>query len=210
MKKTRLTFVITALFAFGLAACGGPSSGNRTDTTGNGSVNTAAVPEKAANSAAADNMNAHAVVPAAPGIAVTALELGKEYQRDPGAFDQKYKGKTLEVTGNAILAGGSGNKFVIMLAAVEDELTSKSVSIECGTTNSEQANELGKAVSASLEQAKSADGNKKGTKYQVGSTYPVAKIKGVYDYSPPSGDHGETMPIISLKPCELTAVNMPK
>ena len=176
------------VFAFSMAGCSGPAAG------------TAVGPGNAANTMGSGNTNALGVVPAGPGTAVTAQDLGKEYQRDPSAFDQKYKGKTLAITGNAILAGRSGDHFAIMLAGVEDESTSKSVSVECSVANNDQANELGKAVDASLEQAKKAGGSTKGIKY------PGATIKGVYEYSPPSGDHGETMPIISLKPCELTAV----
>ena len=175
------------LAGFGLTGCSGPAAG------------TAVGPGNSANTMVAGNSNAVAAMPAGPGIGITAQELGKEYQRDPAAFENKYKGKTLTITGNAMLAGRSGDKFVIMLSAVEDASTSKSVSIECGTTNSEQANELGKAVDASLELAKKGAGSANGIRY------PGATIKGVYEYSPPSGDHGETMSIISLNPCELTA-----
>jgi hypothetical protein len=160
----------------------------------------AAVAEPGANKAAYDNTNLPEMVPPGPGTAITAQELGKEYQRDPAAFDQKYKGKTLAITGNAILAGRSGDHFAIMLAAVENESTSKSVNIECSVANNEQANELGRAVDASLEQVKNAGGNTKGVRY------PGATIKGIYEYSPPGESHGQTMPIITLKPCELRSV----
>jgi hypothetical protein len=183
-----MTFSI-ALFAFALASCSGPAAGTAVGPGNN-----------VANTTVANSTNAPAVVPAGPAVAVTAQELGKEYQRDPAAFENKYKGKTLAITGNAILAGRSGEKFVIMLSAVDDASTSKSVSIECGTANSEQADELGKAVDAALELAKKGAGSANRV------TYPGATIKGVYEYSPPSGEHGETMSIISLNPCELTAV----
>ena len=197
MKNTTHIIFLIALFAFGIASCGGPAGGN---ASGNGAPNTAAAPGNVPNTTVSNSTNTLGVVPAGPSIAVSAQELGKEYQRDPAAFENKYKGKTLTITGNAMLAGRSGEKFVIMLSAVEDASTAKSVSIECGTANSEQANELGKAVDASLELAKKGAGSANRV------TYPGATIKGVYEYSPPSGDHGETMSIISLNPCELTAV----
>jgi hypothetical protein len=192
VKKTKLTSVLLVVFALSLAACSGPAAG------------TAVAPGNSANTMVSTNTNASGLVPAGPGTAVTAQDLGKEYQHDPAVFDQKYKGKTLTITGNAILAGQSGDHFAIMLSAVEDEAISKSVNIECSVANSEQANDLGKAVDASLEQAKKSGGSTKGIKY------PGATIKGVYEYSPRGADHGETMPIISLSPCELTAVTKPE
>ena len=209
MNYRILSTVLLLLLASAIAACGsaGPADNAASHSSSNliAEPGTNTVSDDKTGTAIAHNTNGAPAVPEGPAVSLTAEDLGNEYQRDPAAFDKKYKGSTLMVTGKAILAGQIGKttaNFAIILGALEGESNPKSVNIDCSTIADDQTATLGKAVNDVSQKIKDANVNVKGIKY------PAATVKGSYDSSPAGETHGDTIPMIVLKPCKLVAVEM--
>ena len=130
-------------------------------------------------------------------IEISSEALGKEWLRDRAGTDNKYKGKTLSISGEVWVAEQIGDQVFVHFIGVPVPLDAKTggAKITCITTPTADARLLIEAIKANERMIRET--NQKGLKMpQTRST-----VKGVYwNSSPPDRIDG----FVELRPCKVS------
>ena len=170
----KITCFLMALVAALSISCGGIKPAANTAVTNTGNSGTAAKPAA---------------------IEITPDALMKEWLADSAATDEKYKGKTLSLTGEVAFVAPIGEEAYITLLEMATPDKKRGIKITCGSPITEDTKRL-VYLTQEAEKMIERETNRKDIKVPS----PKVTIKGVYKSStPPEREYGT----IDLKPCEL-------
>lgn len=130
-----------------------------------------------------------------PAIETSPETFGKEWLADRAAADDKYKGKTISMTGEVWVAQQIGEQIFITFEAVPFDLKAGGVKIECVSDPTREAKMIVDGFKLN-QVAANYSTNKNAKPPQM-----KAVIKGTYERSaPPDRPDG----FITLNPCEVS------
>ena len=136
----------------------------------------------------------------APAIEMTPEALGKEWMANPAETENKYKGKTLAVSGEVYLAQQIDDQVFIDIMGVMFDAKTRGAKITCISPPSFNTRLLLETVKANERMMKET------SRKDMQEPKMEVAFKGIYSRSAPPEILSANF--IELKPCELTSVRV--
>jgi hypothetical protein len=173
MSEKIFSFLIMSMVVLTIS-CGSGNTGSNGNTANKANANTTAKPDA---------------------IVIAPEALAKEWIANSPGTDEKYKGKTLSVTGEVSFVAVIGNEAFINMDGVKSTVKDRGAKISCAAPVNEDTKRL---VYLTQEAQKMVERETNRTDIKVPN--PKVTVKGVYLSSTPPDRLDGT---IDLKPCEV-------